>query len=165
MLGAGVVPEAKGPADLPGRLSHWKGLIRTHLELGRMLTAAGKNDEAQAAYREALALRDRVDKEFADKAEFHNLAASYLVIASNLKNARRIEDAVKTFQMALSHARQWVVAEPRARDSRAHLANVHLQLATMSRWDTGKTQKVLEESEKAARQSLALYDELAGRIP
>ena len=56
VYGAVVVPEAKGPAELPRRLNHWIGLVRTHIELGRMLTAAGKHDEAQAAYREALRL-------------------------------------------------------------------------------------------------------------
>jgi serine/threonine protein kinase/tetratricopeptide (TPR) repeat protein len=154
------------PTDLPGRLGHWQGLVRSHIGLGRMFTTAGKLQEAQTAFRDALAIRDRMEKEFADQAEFRpDLAASHLKTADSLRGARRVDDAIESFRMAISHAQKWVDSEPRTRDGRAVLADTYLQLATIFRWNKGQWLEAIAESEKAARKSLALHDELAAEFP
>jgi tetratricopeptide (TPR) repeat protein len=102
VYGAVVVPEAKGPADLPVRLNHWMGLVRAHLELGRMLTAARKHDEAQAAYREALAVRNRLEKEFANKPDFRlELASSQLGMGYSFEASGQLEAAATSYRHAM----------------------------------------------------------------
>src|SRR5205823_6549033 len=74
------------PTDDHGRFTQWVALARIQIDLSRLLATSGKNQEAASACREVLAMRDRLEKEFAGKPKSRrDLASSHVDMGFALK--------------------------------------------------------------------------------
>ena len=78
------------PIDIQVRFRRWVGLAIIQVDLGLLLATNGKNQESETAYAEVLAIRDKLEKEFASKAEIRrDLAASQVDTCSGASRGRR----------------------------------------------------------------------------
>ena len=95
------------------------------------LLAAGKKQEAEVAFGQAVSIQEKLEKDFAAKPEHrHDLARSHAAAASLLRDARRTQDAEKINQLALTHWQKLVAQDPDNLEYLQNLAGSYHKLGT-----------------------------------
>jgi serine/threonine protein kinase/tetratricopeptide (TPR) repeat protein len=149
---------AAAKADDPvGRQGRAQGYSRVGLLHQRL----GEYQDAETAYREALAVSDRLAKDFPDQLDFRrDLAASYGNLGNLLSLTGRPKEAEAAYRDALGVHRQLVAAAPDRPDLRQVRAKCQLNLGILLS-DMGRP----EEAAAAYRDALALLTQLAAELP
>jgi tetratricopeptide (TPR) repeat protein len=118
--------------------------------------SAGRPDWAEAAYHEALALRERLAAEFPEKLAFRRDLAQTLHSQGNLlKDAGRPAEAEAAYLRALELRKKLHDARPADRDHRENLAWTVFQLGRLYH-DTGRPTK----AEPLYREAIAVREKL-----
>jgi tetratricopeptide (TPR) repeat protein len=149
---------AAAKADDPlGRRGRAQGYSRVGLLNQRL----GEYQDAETAYREALALDNDLAKDFPDQLDFRSdLAASYANLGNLLRDTGRPKDAEAAYRDALKLHQQLVAAAPDRPDLRQVRAKCQLNLGILLS-DLGRP----EEAETALGDGLALLTQLAAELP
>jgi len=143
----------KMAADFPSA-SSFQMLASEQLEMGRLLMSAGKNQEAEKAYDQAIAVQEKIETEFGKKAEHSRaLAVSHATAAGLLANAGRTKDADKLCLLALVHCRKLADELPVNAADRLPLARLYHEVA--KRFPLQKQEAVFELALEAGAQVLA----------
>jgi tetratricopeptide (TPR) repeat protein len=153
----------KLPDDFSARLLvHWRGLARSHIELARLLETTGKPQGAEAAFRRALAIQEKLEAEYGGKPECRReVARSHVETAWPLRLANRYAEAETLYRWAVQHYAKLADESPKSREALEDLASTHFLLADHQRWGPGR----LPEAEKGFRQALELYERLSADFP
>jgi tetratricopeptide (TPR) repeat protein len=143
--------------DPEGRESQAAGSFRVGLILQRL----GQLDEAEPAYRDAVALQKQLAAEFPDRPELrHSLAASLGNLGNLLRDTGRPKAAESAYREVLVIFRRLVADSPNRADLLRNLAATHTSLGFLL-----FTTNRLNEAEAAHRDALALYRRLAAEFP
>jgi serine/threonine-protein kinase len=128
------------------------GLVRYHL---------GELKEAEAAYREALALRKQLAADFPGVANYRQeLATSHNHLGILLQATGRLEEAEGAYRQALTLRKQLAADFPSRPDFRRDLARSHNGLGLL----LGNTARA-QEAEAAYHEALALHKQLTADFP
>jgi tetratricopeptide (TPR) repeat protein len=121
----------------------------------------GRNTQAEAAYRRALAIRTKLVNDFPTVAQYRQYLANCLNNLGNLlaEQGKRAE-AVKAYRQALALQDKLAADFPAIPEYRRDLALTHNNLATLLD-DLDKR----AEAEKGYRQALAIQEKLAADFP
>jgi tetratricopeptide (TPR) repeat protein len=149
---------AAAKADDPlGRQGRAQGYARVGLLHQRL----GEYQDAETAYREAVALCDQLAKDFPDQLDFpSDLAASYTNLGNLLRDTGRPKEAEAAYRDALKLHQQLVAAAPERPDFRQVRAKCQLNLGILLS-DLSRP----EEAEAAFGDALALLTQLAAELP
>jgi serine/threonine protein kinase/tetratricopeptide (TPR) repeat protein len=149
---------AAAKADDPeGRHSRAGGFFR----VGRIRFFLGELKEAEAPYREALAIQKQLAEEFPDRLDYrHDLGQTYRYLGQLLSSLRRTKEAEAELNEAIRIGKQ-LTAESNQAQLRADLAIWINNLAGLLLLDTDR----LEEAEKLYRDSLAISKQLVREFP
>jgi serine/threonine protein kinase/tetratricopeptide (TPR) repeat protein len=142
-------------------LGHWQWLVRNHIEVGRTLTAAGKREESESAFRKAAEVLQQQETQFGGKPEYRRqLAESQASAAQDFHAAGRYTEAEKCIRQAI-HLREELAAEsPGDFDRRYEVADAYYWLFSPL-WDS-RHPGVAEEANRKARD---LFEKLAKDFP
>jgi eukaryotic-like serine/threonine-protein kinase len=149
---------AAAKADDPlGRQGRAQGYSRVGLLHHRL----GEYQDAETAYREALALANQLAKDFPDQPDFRrDLAASYAGLGNLLRDTGRPKEAEGAYRDALNLHQQLAATAPDRPDFRQVRAKCQLNLGILLS-DMGRPEK----AEAAYRDALALLTQLAAELP
>ena len=87
---------------LEGLPSNRQELAKSHIFLGTLLQGTARPKEAEAAYRDALAIQEQLAAEFPAVPDYRGeLAISHYNLGTLLQNIRRLEEAEAAFRNAL----------------------------------------------------------------
>jgi tetratricopeptide (TPR) repeat protein len=99
-------------------------LAASHNSLGILLMSAGRQEEAEAAYRAALALRAKLAANFPAVPDYaNNLAGTLVNLALLARNRKDYVQARRLLEQALPHHRAALRANPRHTDYRRFFRN------------------------------------------
>src|SRR4029077_11758700 len=125
--------------------------FRSHIELGRLLETAGRTQEAEAAFRQALAIQEKLEAENGGKPDSRrDLARSQMDAAWLLRLDSRYSEAEKLYRWALQHYVRLASTSPQAQQAREDLAFAHFMLAEIYSLAPGR----LADAEKVYRKAL-----------
>ena len=143
--------------DAESRGIRAEGLAR----VGLMRYRLGELKEAEAAWRDALALRKQLAADFPTRPEFrHNLAKSHNNLGVLLSNTGRLQEAEAVWRDALALQKQLAADFPTSPDYRQELACSYNNLGILLS-ATGRP----KEAEAAFRDALAIQKQLATDFP
>jgi tetratricopeptide (TPR) repeat protein len=129
--------------------------------VGLMRYRLGELQEAEAAYRDALALQKQLAADFPNRPEFRQeLATSHNNLGNLLRATGRLQEAEAAYRDALALQKQLAADFPTRPEFRQELASSHNNLGILLR-DTGRP----KEAEAAYRDALALRKQLADEFP
>jgi serine/threonine-protein kinase len=132
-----------------------------HDRVGGVRYRLGELKEAEANYREALALRNQLAADFPTRPDFRQiLATSHNHLGLLLRETSRPKEAEQAFQDALTLQKQLVADFPTQPEFRQELAVSHYNLGRLLR-DTGR----LGEAEAAFHDARTLQERLAADFP
>ena len=132
--------------------------MRTHVELGRLLRAAGKKQEAEAAFGQAVSIQKKLEAEYGQKADYRqDLALSHATAAQLLNAAGRNENVGKLCRLTLSHLEP--LAEEFAGDPEQQRKVAHLC------YDIGERLPKSPEEEKAFQLAAKLFGRVLAHAP
>src|SRR5262249_18697849 len=142
----------KLPADSSARLLvHWRGLVRSHIELGCLLETSARTQDAEAAFRQALGLQEKLEAEYGCKPGYRReVARSHLEAALQLRFANRHAETEKLYRWALEYFVKLAGESPNLQEARLDLAVTYFSLADYYRWAPSRQ----KDAEKAFRQAL-----------
>jgi tetratricopeptide (TPR) repeat protein len=153
--------EAREVADLARTASDPSGIGRTQLLLGDVLESKGQRNEALAAFRESLAIFQRltsIDPSNADWQRDH-LGAHDRV--GNILQARgRLDEALAAFREAFAISQRLASTDPSNANWQRDLAVAHSRVG-----DIWQAQGRLDEALAAFREALAISQRLASTDP
>ncbi len=149
---------AAAKADDPeGCHSRADGFFR----VGRIRFFLGELNEAEAPYREALALQKHLADEFPDRLDFrHDLGLSHRYLGMLLNSLKRTKEAEAEYTEAIRIGKQ-LTAESNKAQFREDLSIWETNLAVLLLLDTQR----LAEAEKLYRDSLAISEQLVREFP
>jgi serine/threonine protein kinase/tetratricopeptide (TPR) repeat protein len=149
---------AASKADDPeSRESRAEGLSR----VGRLRHFLGEFTEAEAAYREALALFGKLADDMPNRPEFrHNAATSCCNIATLLRDTGQAKEAERAYRDALAIQKQLVADQPDRPESRFDLATSHTEFGILLE-DAGR----VKEAEAEHKSALTIKRQLAEDFP
>jgi serine/threonine protein kinase/Flp pilus assembly protein TadD len=143
--------------DAESRSIRAEGLHR----VGLMRYRLGDLPEAEAAYRDALALQKQLADEFPTRSDYRQeLATSHNNLGVLLCTTGRLAEAEAAWRDALALQKQLADEFPTRPDYRQELARSHANLGILLR-ETGR----LAEAEAAYRDALVLQKQLAAEFP
>ena len=132
-----------------------------YARVGRMRHRLGELKEAEAAYRDALAIQKQLAAEFPTRPDYRqNLARSHNNLGVLLRDTGRLKEAEAAYRDALKLQQQLVAEFPTRPDYRQELARSHTNLGILL-YTTGRP----KEAEVAWREALALQQQLAAEFP
>jgi serine/threonine protein kinase/tetratricopeptide (TPR) repeat protein len=149
---------ATAKADDPeGRQGQAEGYFLVGLIRHRL----GQTKEAEAAYRDAVAIQKTLSDEDPNRPEFrYDLALSYNNLATLLRDTGRPEEAEIASRTGLALRQQLVADFPDRPSYRHELAGSHINLGHLLN-DTGRP----KEAETAYREAMAIGKQLATEFP
>jgi serine/threonine-protein kinase len=134
---------------------------RAYIRMGRGLDLLGENTAAEAAYRQALALRERLAADFPTEPRYRrDLAYSHNELGSVLADLGKRAEAEAAYRQALALQERLAADFPWEPQHRQDLAASHNNLGILLA-DLGRQ----AEAEAAYRQALALQERLAADSP
>jgi tetratricopeptide (TPR) repeat protein len=164
---AGAYQEAlqlseKTYADLSGvDLWHWQELVRSNIELGRTLSAAGKRQESESAFRKADELLKQQETEFGGKPEYRRQLAQRQADASrDFDAARRYREAEGWMRRAILLREKLAAESPADLERRYELADAYHWLF-LPLWNSRR----YGPAEEANRKARELLEQLAKDFP
>jgi tetratricopeptide (TPR) repeat protein len=111
-----------------------RDLAAANSDLGTVLRRLEKYAEAEAAYRQAIALREKLVAEAGARPRHHQeLARSYDNLGIVLAELRKPEEAETAFRQALSHQAKLADSSPEAAEYRLELATTRFHLGNLFR--------------------------------
>ena len=132
-----------------------------YFRVGLMRYRLGELQEAEAAFRDALALRKQLAADFPTRPDFRQeLARTYGNLGLLLRDTGRLQEAEAAYREALKLQQQLAADFPTRPDFRQELARSHHNLGTLF-YQTGR----LKETETVWRDALALRKQLAADFP
>jgi tetratricopeptide (TPR) repeat protein len=148
--------------DAAMRFRHWQELTEAHIKIARRWSANAKPKDADPAFRQMIAVLDKLEAEFGGRDEYRAALASSYVSAGWLLHEAKLyrDDREKLARRALANVQ--AVAAQLANDSglRYALARAHHLLAhALAEPARAK------ESEAEFRQALPLFEQLAQESP
>jgi tetratricopeptide (TPR) repeat protein len=152
---------ARLTADFPTRPAYRDDLASSLNDLGHTLTHVGKRREAEAAYRQAMGLRDKLAAEFPAEPKYRSGLA---IICDNL--AILLDDLGQREEAETLHRKSIAIREKLAAEFRSkpkyqeYLANTLTNLGGLLS-DLGKE----GDAETACRQALEIRESLAAKFP
>jgi tetratricopeptide (TPR) repeat protein len=148
-------------ADFPHRPELRRELAGSHNNRGALLALVGRLKEAEAAYRDALALQKRLAADFPTRPEFRqHLAQTHQNLAGLLQATCRLKEAEAACRDALALQKHLAADFPTRPEFRQDLAgSTHNQGHLL--YATGR----LKEAEAAYRDAVALQKHLAADFP
>ncbi len=148
-------------ATIPAVPEYRQHLAASHLNLGLLLAYLGKQAEAEAEYRKALAIYEKLAADFpAVPAYRQELAASYLNLGLLLVGLGKRAEAEAEYRQALAIQERLAADFPTVPEYRQHLATGHNNLGILLA-DLGKR----AEAEAEYRKALAIQKKLAIDFP
>jgi serine/threonine protein kinase/tetratricopeptide (TPR) repeat protein len=149
-------------AALPGEEADQRAIRALgHLHVAAVRAGLGEEKEAEASFREALALYGKLAADFPAEHEFrHELARSHNQLGSLLQETGRPKEAEKAFADALALRKQLAADVPGNVTYREELATTH--------YNSGKVYQHagrLEEARKAYAEAVAIQKQLAAEFP
>jgi tetratricopeptide (TPR) repeat protein len=148
-------------ADNDTRPESLARLAQASFDLGKLTDAIGDKQDALIAYREALAIWQKLADAHPTVAEYqHQLAVSHYNIGKLLCETGKPAKALKAFESALGLYPKLVDAYPTEIDFQHTLASTHNEMGKLLR-DAGKPAEAL----KALESALAIWQKLADANP
>jgi serine/threonine-protein kinase len=136
-------------------------LAQSHLTIGTLLRAMGKRAEALTAWRQALAIQQKLADASPAVAELQQaVAKSHFNIGTGLAVTEKAEEAMTAFRKALAIFQKLADANPADAGYQFGLARCHFHIGNVLR-DTGKPAEALPAFQKA----LAIYQKLTDADP
>jgi serine/threonine protein kinase/tetratricopeptide (TPR) repeat protein len=143
-------------ADIDTRPASLARLARASFDLGQLTYSIGDRQDALSAYRESLAIWQKLADANPTFAEYQShLAASHLSIGNLLYETKKLAEALKSFESGLGISQKLVEAHPTVTDFQQDLARTHNSMGMLLA-DTGKPAEALVAYEKA----LAIWQNL-----
>ena len=143
--------------DADSRAIRGEGYFR----VGLMRYRLGDLKEAEAAFRDALALQKQLVAEFPIRPDFRQeLARTYGNLGVLLRETGQLKEAEAAYRNALALQKQLVADFPTRPDFRQELASSHNNLGLLL-YQTGRP----KEAERAFRDALAIRQQLATEFP
>jgi tetratricopeptide (TPR) repeat protein len=148
-------------AEFPTRPDYRQELATSHNNLGLLLRATGRPQEAEAAFRQALKLYEQLATDFPTRPDYRQgLAMSHHNLGYLLQTTGRLQEAQAAYRQALKLQEQLAAEFPTRPDYRQELARSHNNLGYLLQ-TTGR----LQEAEAAYRQALKLQEQLVADFP
>jgi serine/threonine protein kinase len=132
-----------------------------HVRVGDILTALGRDEEAEVAYRRVLDIRTRlVADRHASAEDILALGDSLRAVAVSTYKRGNLLEAEDLFQRSLAVQGRWVAQHPDRPEGCRSLAACYSDLGRLAR-DEGK----VSEAESNFQRSIALYEDLGRNTP
>jgi serine/threonine protein kinase/tetratricopeptide (TPR) repeat protein len=148
-------------ADDPGYARHRYKLAAIHNNLSTLLGDLGRHDEAAAALRESLAVKEKLAADFPDEPEFRRfLSVGHHNLGVRMVELGRRDEAEAAFRRALAARQQLAADSPKNLQYRDDLALSYQGLGWLLH-----TAGQPAEAEAHLRQALALRHELVAAAP
>jgi tetratricopeptide (TPR) repeat protein len=136
-------------------------LAFSYNNLAMLLNDTGKKEEAEEAYRAALAIRQKLVAEFPKRSEFRpGLAMSYNNLGSLLRGTNRLEEAESFYREALAIRKKLAAEFPNRPQYRDDLIQSYLNLGNALRSRGRYT-----DAESSYRDGIAVGELLVGDFP
>jgi tetratricopeptide (TPR) repeat protein len=153
--------EARYIADLARTASDPSGIGRTQLLLGDVLQTKGRLDEALAAFREALAISQRLASTDSSNTDWQrDLADAHDRVGVIFQAQGRLDEALAAFREALAIFQRLASTDPSNAGWQRDLAVAHAKVG-----DILQTQGRLDEALAAFREAFAIFQRLASLDP
>jgi len=155
-----LVRQQKLATDFPAIPSHRQKLAWSQNNLGHLYQGAGRFQEAEATYRQALVIREKLAADLPEPDYREDLARSNTSLGSFMKERGRLREAEKLYRQAVALWKKLAVDLPVEARYRENLAQSLDNLGNTLR-DSGQ----LREAEELILQALALQERLAAQFP
>jgi tetratricopeptide (TPR) repeat protein len=153
--------EARYIADLARTASDPSGIGRTQLLLGDVLQTKGRLDEALAAFREALAIFQRLASTDPSNAGWQrDLAVAHAKVGDILQTQGRLDEALAAFREAFAIFQRLASLDPSNADWQRELGVTHDRVG-----DIVQAQGRLDEALATFREAFAISQRLASTEP
>jgi tetratricopeptide (TPR) repeat protein len=146
----------------PETAEYQRDLAVTHSNLAMVMMASGHGDkEAEASLREAIALQQKLVRDFPNISQYKNdLARSQFNVADLQARAEQFALAATAYQEAVNLWKELTAIHPAVQDFRINLAEAYSSLAS-----TLASLKQFEPAEVAAQGAIKIKEELARKHP